>query len=91
MAEHDNWDSHWEHYADAASKNPAQQMRHRLIAKLLEQGSAREMRILDIGSGQGDLLVKLPSGSGPPDRTSLVDALAQAAWYDPRERGPKFG
>jgi hypothetical protein len=39
----------------------------------------------------GDLLVKLPAGSGPPDRSSLVDALAQAAWYDPRERGPKFG
>jgi SAM-dependent methyltransferase len=59
MVERDNWDSHWEHYADAASKNPAQQMRHRLIMKLLQQDAAREMKVLDIGSGQGDLLVKL--------------------------------
>ena len=30
-------------------------------------------------------------GSGPPERTSLVDALARAAWYDPHARGPKLG
>jgi hypothetical protein len=47
-----------------------------------------ERRSIDLN---GDLLVKPPGGSGPPDRSSLVDALAQAAWYDPRERGPKFG
>jgi hypothetical protein len=39
----------------------------------------------------GDLLVKPPAGSGPPDRSSLVDALAKADWYDPQSRGPKFG
>jgi trans-aconitate methyltransferase len=59
MAEQDNWDSHWEHYADAASKNPAQQMRHNLIVKLLQQDTKRKIRVLDLGSGQGDLLVKL--------------------------------
>ena len=47
-----------------------------------------ERRSIDLN---GDLLVKPPGGGGPPDRSSLVDALAQAAWYDPRERGPKFG
>jgi hypothetical protein len=47
---------------------------------------AGERRSID---RNGDLLVKLPAGSGY-DRSSLVDALAQAAWYDPRERGPKF-
>jgi Uma2 family endonuclease len=47
---------------------------------------AGERRSID---RNGDLLVKLPAGSGH-DRRSLVDALAQAAWYDPRERGPKF-
>ncbi|MBR1153299.1 biotin/lipoate--protein ligase family protein [Bradyrhizobium sp. JYMT SZCCT0428] len=49
---------------------------------------AGEIRAIDVN---GDLLVKLPAGSGPPDRSSLVDALAKADWYDPQLRGPKFG
>jgi SAM-dependent methyltransferase len=62
MAEHDNWDEHWDRYAAAASRNPAQRMRHELIAKLLLQ--RREIagrRLLDIGSGQGDLIMQLRS------------------------------
>jgi SAM-dependent methyltransferase len=59
MAEHDNWDEHWNRYAAAASRNPAQQMRHGLIVRLLRQEADPVARILDIGSGQGDLLVKL--------------------------------
>ena len=54
----------------------------------LPKGDAGERRSIDLN---GDLLVKLPASSGPPDRTSLVDALARAAWYDPQARGPKFG
>jgi SAM-dependent methyltransferase len=64
MAEHDTWDAHWERYAAAAARNPAQIMRHALVLRLLEtsaggrdEGAAR--KILDIGSGQGDLAVKL--------------------------------
>lgn len=59
MAEQDNWDSHWDRYADAASQNPAQIMRHGLIVKLLRSVTERGSKVLDIGSGQGDLLVKL--------------------------------
>jgi SAM-dependent methyltransferase len=58
MSEPDNWDQHWDHYADAASRNPAQRMRHDLIVNLLRDAPAAA-RVLDIGSGQGDLLVKL--------------------------------
>jgi hypothetical protein len=54
----------------------------------LSRRAEGERRSIDLN---GDLLVKPPAGSGPPDRSSLVDALAQVAWYDPRERGPKFG
>src|SRR3954452_11026081 len=54
----------------------------------LPRRKAGETRAIDVN---GDLLVKLPAGSGPPDRTSLVDALAKAQWYDPQLRGPKFG
>lgn len=59
MPEHDNWDEHWDRYAAAASQNPAQQMRHALIVRLLRANARTGARILDIGSGQGDLLVKL--------------------------------
>jgi SAM-dependent methyltransferase len=60
MPDHDNWNEHWDRYAAAASQNPAQQMRHALIAKLLRCGNeGRPAQVLDIGSGQGDLMVKL--------------------------------
>jgi SAM-dependent methyltransferase len=62
MLERDDWDSHWQHYAAAAKRNPAQQMRHALITRLLGQGVGADgsgTRILDIGSGQGDLIVQL--------------------------------
>ena len=53
----------------------------------LPLGKAGERRGIDVN---GDLLVSLPPG-GPPERTSLVDALGRANWYDPQARGPKFG
>jgi len=59
MAEPDNWEQHWAHYAAAASRNPAQRMRHDLIVKLLAEQPDATGRVLDIGSGQGDLLVRL--------------------------------
>jgi biotin-(acetyl-CoA carboxylase) ligase len=57
------------------------------LARLLKR-KAGERRTIDLN---GDLLVGPPSGSGPPDRMRLVDALARVAWYDPRARGPKTG
>jgi biotin-(acetyl-CoA carboxylase) ligase len=54
----------------------------------LPKNKAGERRSIDLN---GDLLVKLPTGSGPPERTGLVDALARVAWYDPQARGPKSG
>ena len=54
----------------------------------LPKRKAGERRGIDIN---GDLLVSLPAGGGPPERTSLVDALAKANWYDPQSRGPTFG
>jgi SAM-dependent methyltransferase len=52
----DDWDQHWNSYADGAERNPAQAYRRRLICKLLARnGCSGASRILDIGSGQGDL------------------------------------
>jgi SAM-dependent methyltransferase len=57
----DDWDRHWDRFAQAATANPAQRMRHRLIARLL-QAEARaggNLRVCDFGSGQGDLIFGL--------------------------------
>jgi SAM-dependent methyltransferase len=55
-AHRDDWDTHWDHYAVANEYNPAQSYRRRLALRLLERTAMPE-RVLDIGSGQGDLLV----------------------------------
>jgi len=54
----------------------------------LPKQKAGEIRGIDLN---GDLLVSGPAAGGPPERTSLVDALEMANWYDPQSRGPKFG
>lgn len=56
----DDWDAHWEHYAESARYNPAQHMRHGLIARLLcETAGHSAAQVFDLGSGQGDLMEKL--------------------------------
>jgi SAM-dependent methyltransferase len=56
----DDWDAHWNQYAESAGLNPAQSMRHELIARLLcETARGPGARVFDLGSGQGDLLQKL--------------------------------
>lgn len=54
----DDWDRHWHHYADSAATNPAEAYRRRLILRLLDLGTG-PARVLDIGSGQGDLAAEL--------------------------------
>lgn len=54
----DDWDEHWAAYADAVSNNPAQEYRRSLIIEAIESSGA-PTRLLDIGSGQGDLLSEL--------------------------------
>ncbi|HYI30454.1 MAG TPA: biotin/lipoate--protein ligase family protein [Bradyrhizobium sp.] len=54
----------------------------------LAAGKAGAIRGIDIN---GDLLVRTAAGKGPPERISLVDALARADWYDRQARGPKLG
>jgi 2-polyprenyl-3-methyl-5-hydroxy-6-metoxy-1,4-benzoquinol methylase len=61
-ASQDDWDAHWDRYAKSAAENPAQQMRHEIIARLLcADAGAETMQLFDLGSGQGDLVQKLES------------------------------
>jgi len=56
----DDWEQHWDQYADAAEVNPAQQYRRKLACALLEEaGASRSTHLLDVGSGQGDLMADL--------------------------------
>src|SRR3977135_1774541 len=53
-ASQDDW------YAESAAENPAQRMRHEIIARLLcEDAGTGTVRLFDLGSGQGDLVQKL--------------------------------
>jgi SAM-dependent methyltransferase len=59
-ASQDDWDAHWNRYAESAAENPAQRMRHEIIARLLREDAGKgALRIFDLGSGQGDLVQKL--------------------------------
>jgi SAM-dependent methyltransferase len=56
-ASQDDWDAHWNQYAESAAENPAQRMRHGIIARLLCQDAGEgTMQLFDLGSGQGDLV-----------------------------------
>lgn len=53
---HDNWEQHWASYSDGAERNPAQRYRRQIICRLMSvHGCSDASRILDLGSGQGDL------------------------------------
>ena len=53
--DHDDWDQHWDDYAPVAKHSPAQIYRRRLVLRLLERRGAPQ-RLVDFGSGTGDLL-----------------------------------
>src|SRR5206468_2504898 len=56
MTSPDDWDRHWRDYADTAEQNPAQNYRREIVLSLLDVAGAGEgSRIIDIGSGQGDM------------------------------------
>ncbi|MEI9897143.1 MAG: TylF/MycF/NovP-related O-methyltransferase [Chthoniobacter sp.] len=78
-AKPDDWEEHWDRYAlRRQPQSPPTEMRHRLIAQLLQgKATSSESRVLDLGSGQGDLFVKL--------RTVLPDA--RLVGFELSERG----
>ena len=68
MTHRDDWDHHWTEYNRTAEENPAQNYRREMILSMLEvRGSGEGMRLIDIGSGQGDMAAavqaRFPSAS----------------------------
>lgn len=56
------------------------------LARLVQRNDNGRRRI----DRNGDLLIGVPGGSEGQARMSLLDGLAQAAWYDPNLGGPKL-
>ncbi len=55
-AARDDWNRHWDEYSQAAQENPAQGYRRRVIFSLLGlRNAGAGVRVLDVGSGQGDM------------------------------------
>ena len=59
VVERDDWDRHWKDLAEGTAVNPAQEYRRTLILAALDLDRAPAPKVLDIGSGLGDLLVDL--------------------------------
>ena len=55
---HDDWDEHWSSFGAATRFNPAQDLRRRLIIRQLDR-LGRIERLVDLGSGTGDLIEEL--------------------------------
>src|SRR6476620_3374859 len=55
MGEKDNWNQHWKDFDTAAQLNPAQKYRRLLLLSSIAAANTNGgIRLLDIGSGQGD-------------------------------------
>jgi SAM-dependent methyltransferase len=53
---HDDWNRHWGDYAESDTHSPAQAYRRKLVLERLRLGEYRgNPRVLELGSGQGDL------------------------------------
>jgi SAM-dependent methyltransferase len=58
----DDWNQHWQDYGQVAKRNPAQTYRLELTISLLGiQGAGEGVRLLDVGSGTGDMAAAVRS------------------------------
>src|SRR5206468_1095052 len=58
---HDDWNRHWQAYANNNALNPAQAYRRRLILHALDlpRAASAQTRLLEVGCGQGELSAEL--------------------------------
>jgi hypothetical protein len=57
----DDWDTHWENFADVAGRNPAQAFGRRIVLDLLT-GAGGPRRYFDVGSGHAELAGDVDEG-----------------------------
>ena len=76
MTNPDDWDRHWRDYADTAEQNPAQNYRREIILSLLDiTGAGEDSRIIDIGSGQGDMAAAIRARISDIENTGTAGKL----------------
>jgi trans-aconitate methyltransferase len=85
VTERDDWDRHWREYEEAAARNPAQEFRRRLIMRLLPT-DAPPRKVVDLGSGTGDLAVALRAAH--PEAELLGLELSQAGIQSAEQKVP---
>ena len=83
----DNWNDHWKTKAESATANPAQDYRRKIIFKSLKLDQVKgPVRVLDIGSGQGDFTLQLQSAR--PDAEILGLELSQSGVEISQKKNP---
>jgi SAM-dependent methyltransferase len=88
---HDNWEQHWASYSDGAERNPAQRYRRQLICKLMSvHGCSDASRILDLGSGQGDLARDLRAAFPKAEIAGIELSAAGVAMASAKVPGARF-
>jgi trans-aconitate methyltransferase len=83
----DDWEHHWSSFSESAGRNPAQAWRRRLVLTALDLQPTD--RLLDVGSGQGDLAVAALAASPGVEVVGLElgrSGVAAAAVKAPRAR-----
>jgi SAM-dependent methyltransferase len=84
---HDDWNRHWEDYSQCAQDNPALEYRRKIVFSLLGlRGSGSGVRLLDIGSGQGDMATAVHANF--PSAEILGLELSQAGVEISRKKVP---
>lgn len=82
----DDWDQHWDDFSAAAQDNPAQRYRHRIALHLLGRRGDPD-RLVDVGSGQGDLLAQ--AASRWPEASLVGLEISALGIRESREKVPR--
>jgi len=80
----DDWETHWADYGESAAANPAQSYRRRLLFAALNLRPGD--RLVDIGSGQGDLI--RDASTVQPDIHCLGLELSRSGVEQARRKSP---
>jgi SAM-dependent methyltransferase len=87
-AARDGWDRHWNDFAPAATLNPAQSYRRKLLFEALSLDRApRPVRLLDLGSGNGDFALEVARAR--PDAEILGLDLSASGAAVAKEKVPR--